>query len=57
MKIIIATRNEDKGKELKSLLNEYGIDVQLLSDFDPDGTISDIEETGETLQENAFLKA
>ena len=57
MKIIIATRNEDKGKELKFLLNEYGMEVQLLSEYDPDGTISEIEETGKTLQENALLKA
>ncbi|MDP6457692.1 MAG: RdgB/HAM1 family non-canonical purine NTP pyrophosphatase [Candidatus Marinimicrobia bacterium] len=57
MKVIIATRNVDKGAELKSLLEECGIEGETLNEFDADGTIPEIEETGVTLEENAFIKA
>ena len=57
MKVIIATRNVDKGDELKSLLKEYGIEGKTLNEFDSDGKIPEVEETGATLEENAFIKA
>ena len=57
MKIVIATRNAHKATEIKSLFSISGIDVVSLDQLDPDGKISEVEETGKTLQENAFLKA
>lgn len=57
MKVIIATRNSDKGDELKSLLQPHGIEGMTLNEFDAEGAIPEIEETGVTLEENAFIKA
>mgnify|MGYP003322475046 FL=1 len=54
MKIILATHNRDKEKELQKALQ--GINVEICSLFDfPE--IGDIEETGTTLLENSLLKA
>lgn len=50
-KIMIATQNKGKQKEFAQLLSE--LDVELV--FPPDDM--DVEETGETLEENAWLKA
>ncbi len=57
MKIVIATRNSHKGAELKRLLIPLGQGVVLLDEFDPRREIPEVEETGTTLEENAFLKA
>ena len=54
MKLIIATHNSDKEKELKSVLDDFPVDVISLYQF-PE--IGEIEETGSTLYENAKLKA
>ena len=54
MKLIIATHNSDKEKELKSVLDDFPVDVISLDQF-PE--IGEIEETGSTLYENAKLKA
>lgn len=54
MKVVIATHNKDKLKELKKGLIKLGIELLDLSSF-PE--IDDIVEDGETLQENAFIKA
>ena len=54
MKIVIATRNADKYKEIKQILGQRDIEILSLSDF-PDAP--DVEETGTTLEENALLKA
>ena len=54
MKLIIATHNSDKEKELRSVLDDCPVEVISLEQF-PD--IGDIEETGSTLYENAKLKA
>ena len=56
MKIVIATQNMDKLRELKNALEGSSEDVEFLSlsDF-PD--IGEIEETGHTLEENALIKA
>ena len=43
--------------ELQTLLHGAGYDVVRLDDFDPDGKIPEVEETGTTFKENAFLKA
>ena len=54
MKVVIATHNKDKLKELKKALSTFNVELLDLSDF-PE--IGDIEETGTTLKENAFIKA
>ena len=53
-KVIIATKNKGKAKEFERLLSPKGYEVFTLLDF-PD--FQDIEETGETFEENAVLKA
>ncbi|MBH30688.1 MAG: non-canonical purine NTP pyrophosphatase, RdgB/HAM1 family [Candidatus Marinimicrobia bacterium] len=57
MKIVIATRNSHKRAELKRLLTPLGEGVVSLEELDPRGEIPEVEETGTTLKENAFLKA
>ena len=54
MKIILATRNQHKIEEIKKILADSQIEILTLEDF-PD--VPEIEETGKTLEENAFLKA
>jgi len=51
-KIVFASHNKGKIKEVKALLPEY--DIVSLSDI---GFDSDIEETGSTFEENSYLKA
>ena len=53
MKIIFATNNEHKFKEIKAILPK---DITLLSLADT-GINDDIPETGNTLEENAMIKA
>lgn len=53
-KILIATSNLGKLKEFKELLEPLNYKVLCLKDFDLD---IDIEENGETFEENAFIKA
>ena len=57
MKIVIATRNRHKAVELQTLLHGVGYDAVRLDEIDPDGKIPEVEETGTTFKENAFLKA
>jgi XTP/dITP diphosphohydrolase len=54
LKLIIATHNKDKEKELKAILKNLPFEVVTLDQF-PE--IGEIEETGSTLYENAKLKA
>lgn len=54
MKILFATGNKGKGIEVKNLFKNTGFEVFTLADI---GDNSDIEETGETFEENAFIKA
>lgn len=53
-KILIATHNEGKLDEIKKLFS--GLDYKLVS-LDDIGITHDVEETGNTFQENAILKA
>ena len=55
-KLILATQNKGKIAEFERLLAEHASDIQVLglTDF-PD--MPDVEESGQTLSENAFLKA
>ncbi|KAA0210776.1 MAG: RdgB/HAM1 family non-canonical purine NTP pyrophosphatase [Ignavibacteriaceae bacterium] len=54
MKVLIASSNSHKIREIKSLLKKFNAEVFSLSDFP---SISEIPETGSTLEENALLKA
>ncbi len=54
MKLIIASHNAGKVKEIKRLLQDFDLEVSSLFDY-PD--IGDIEETGTTFEANARLKA
>jgi len=54
MKIVIATHNKDKLKELKKGFSDLGVKLLDLSSF-PE--IGEIIEDGETLRENAYIKA
>ena len=54
MEILVATRNAGKIRELRELLADLPVNLRGLDEFP---NISDVEETGETFAENAFLKA
>lgn len=54
-KIVLVTNNEKKCKELESLLNNPQLTVKRYSDII--GKTLDIEETGDTFEENAIIKA
>ena len=53
-KLVLATHNLDKQKEMNSILSSLGIFIVGLDEFPQ---IGDIEETGTTLLENAYIKA
>ena len=53
MKIVFATNNPNKLQEIRDILGER-FEIVSLQDI---GCHEDIPETGETLQENALLKA
>ena len=54
MQIVLATHNRGKMKEMSSILAHLPITLLTLDDFPQ---IGEIPETGETLKENAFIKA
>ena len=56
MKIVLASRNQKKKKELYTLLSQYIDDIEILS-LDEGGIYGEIEEDGETFEENALIKA
>ena len=56
MKLILASRNKKKIKEMEALLAQYIAGVQILS-LDDVGFEGDIEENGTTFEENALIKA
>ncbi len=51
---IIATHNGGKAKEFKAILEPKGFTVKTLADI---GFTEEIEETGQTFEENAIIKA
>ena len=53
-KLLIATKNPGKVREYRELLADLPFDVLSLADV---GIDADVEETGETFEENALLKA
>ena len=54
MKLVLASQNKGKLKEMQAILGELGIEVVLQSGL---GLAVDVEETGTTFAENATLKA
>jgi XTP/dITP diphosphohydrolase len=54
MRLVLATANPDKAEEIRFVLCGAGLDVDLLPR--PAG-VPEVDETGETLEENARLKA
>ena len=56
MKIVLASKNAHKIKELQTLLSKYIEGIEILS-LDDVGILGDIEENGSTYLENALIKA
>ena len=56
MKIVLASRNAKKIKEMRELLSEHIPDIEILS-LDDVGIYGEIEENGKTFEENAYIKA
>ena len=54
IKLLIATRNAGKLRELTAMLGDVPFDIVSLNDI---GIDDEVEETGETFEENAALKA
>ena len=54
MKMVLASKNAHKLEEMRDILSQLGIEVVLESDV---GVDVEVEETGTTFEENAFLKA
>ncbi len=53
-RLIVATRNSNKAREIKELLKDIDVHIQTLNDLPH---IGEIQETGSTFEENALLKA
>lgn len=56
MKIVLASRNKNKKAELQALLSRYIDEIEILS-LDDVGIYSDIDENGNSFEENALIKA
>ena len=54
MKLVLASKNPKKLKEMQEILSQFDIEVCLQSDV---GIDIDVEETGTTFEENSFIKA
>ena len=54
MRAVLASKNEKKLRELREILSGFGMEVILQSQA---GVDVEVEETGETFEENAILKA
>jgi XTP/dITP diphosphohydrolase len=54
LKLVLATANPDKAREITEVLRDAGLPVELLPRPED---VDDVEETGVTLEENARLKA
>jgi len=52
--LVIASANPHKVEEMREILSSLGIEVKSLADFPP---MDEVEETGDTLEANALLKA
>lgn len=54
MKVIAATKNKGKIREMEEILSELGIEIVSQQDM---GIDVDVEETGDTFEKNALIKA
>ena len=54
MKLVLATANPDKAAEIRAVLVDAGLDVELVP---RPAEVPEVDETGTTLEENARLKA
>lgn len=54
MKLVVATENKGKVEEFKRIFSAYGIEVSTPREM---GFSLDVEETGTTFMENAYIKA
>ncbi len=54
MLLVLATRNEGKITEFRTLLSDFAVEIKSLKDFGP---IPTVEEDGETFEDNAVKKA
>ena len=54
MKLVLASKNEKKLREMNDILSGLGVEVCLQADV---GVDVDVEETGSTFEENSLLKA
>jgi XTP/dITP diphosphohydrolase len=52
--LVIATRNPDKTSEIRDLLEDFQVEIKNLDDFGP---IPEVEEDGDTFDDNAYKKA
>ncbi|MFH1155795.1 MAG: XTP/dITP diphosphatase [Pseudomonadota bacterium] len=52
--LVIATRNAGKTREIRSLLEGFPVDIKNLDDFGP---IPEVDEDGDTFDDNAYKKA
>lgn len=52
--MVLATTNQGKVKEFREMLQDYPIEIRCLSDFGP---IPEVDEDGETFDDNAYKKA
>ncbi|HEY7582728.1 MAG TPA: RdgB/HAM1 family non-canonical purine NTP pyrophosphatase [Acidimicrobiia bacterium] len=52
-RLVVASKNPDKIAEIRKVLGESGLNIELVEDLD----WPDVEETGATLEENALKKA
>ncbi len=57
MKIVLASRNRHKIAEIERVLRESGVEGVTLLSLDDIGFYGEIEETGTTFEENAYIKA
>jgi XTP/dITP diphosphohydrolase len=55
LELVLATANPDKASEIIAVVRDVAGDRIVLIERPPD--VPDVEETGDTLEENAFLKA
>jgi XTP/dITP diphosphohydrolase len=54
LKLVLATANPDKAREITEVLRDAGVAIELLA---RPADVDEVEETGATLEENARLKA
>ena len=54
MTIVLATTNQGKAIEFQEMLKNYPVDIRCLADFGP---IPEVEEDGESFDDNAYKKA